>query len=134
MTSKFGMIHFSRDTVFSCCGQMVIYDMSEGSVVKAPWDTTSPKTFDSAEEQFADFTSRVYKYVEEDTEEYNEDFYAHEEKVDCCYGFMTMTLIKGPKPQIPEFIERLLKDGWQCDQEVRNPKTDNIIVHLSKAL
>jgi hypothetical protein len=134
MTEKFGRINFADEDGYNCCGQMVIFNIEEGRVEAPKWGT--PKdypNFPSREEQAKNFLARIKDRVEQLTSNWNEDVHADEE-VDCCFGFMTMTLIKGPKPQIPGLVEYLLHHGWQCDQEVVNPKTKNTIVHLSKAL
>lgn len=134
MTEKYGRINFASDDGYNCCGQCVLFNIEEGrvDVPKYAREMNFP-SFASRADQYADFVARVTERLADETAEYNrnED---EDDMVDCCFGFMSMTLIKGPKPQIPGFLELLLDDGWQCDQEVVNPKTNNTIVHLSKAL
>lgn len=134
MTKKYGQINFAEEEGYNCCGQLVIYNVEEGRVNDPKWslDRYYPN-FSSREEQANNFIERIDARVEQITSDWNE-YASSGEEIDCCYGFITMTLIKGPKPQIPELIEFLLEHGWQCDQEVVNPKTSNTIVHLSKAL
>jgi hypothetical protein len=134
MTEKFGRINFADEDGYNCCGQMVIFNIEEGRTDKPKWSTAATwPLFDSRVEQAKDFIDRIQGRLEEITRNWNDGVHEDEE-VDCCFGFMTMTLIKGPKPQIPGLVEYLLHHGWQCDQEVVNPKTKNTIVHLSKAL
>lgn len=134
MTEKFGRIHFHSEQGYSCCGQLVIYDLTVGPVIQSPWDRVKPTVFESQWEQFDEFRTRLVQLLEDEASDWNREKYEDDPSLDRTYGFMTMTLIKGPTPQIPGLIEFLLGEGWQCDHEVRNPKTGNIIVHLSKAL
>lgn len=126
-----GRINFQSEQGYSCCGQLVLYDIEVGPIAQPSWLAGTLTTFNSKEEQFKDFTQRIETVLEKEAEHYNDDQYEDEEKLDCTYGFMSLTLTTH---QIPGLIEYLLENGWQKDQEVQNPKTKNTIVALSKAL
>lgn len=132
----FGDIGFSHDTGPNCCGQLQLYSFVEKPIQRYE-GFANPKlvvfpAWQTREEQFADFSRKFAEVLEEDSSDHFSD--EEEEDPGCCYAFATLTLIKSPEPQIPGFIEYLERIGWKTDQQGRNPKTGNIIVHMSKSL
>lgn len=134
MTKKYGRIRFSTEQGYSCCGQLVVYGMEEGGTEKPPWSHYECVVFNTRKEQHDDFISRLQTQLEEEVSCWNNEQYDEDEELDSLYGFLSMTLVSHPTPQIEGLVEYLIDNGWQMDQEVVNPKTKNTIVHLSKAL
>lgn len=134
---KFGVLHFNVEQGYSCCGHGVVYDLTIGATSQIDWGTrqrTILEAFETREEQLAHFYSNLFDTLRSKADDHFDGDWEDDEYPEFCYAFLSMTLIKKPDEQIPGLIDFLLDKGWKIDVEGMNPKTENIIVHMSYKL
>jgi len=136
---KFGRIAFSADIGPACCGHLIVYDFQIRSTHVRDWGSNNlipQPSFETQEDQLEDFRVSLENVIRSRTADwFNEEGVDEDDHPSSCYAFISATLIKNNghgNEQIPGLIDAMLNDGWQVDQEGVNPKTSNLIVHLSK--